>query len=572
MSTLRTRKNITTLDIKTRDDLVHAFELLQKQGPGTAEVPIEDSFYTIAGYHGQPFRGAGYGNRDWWGGFCHHGNVLFPTWHRAYVLRLEEALRNVSKKPDLALPYWDEIAGESVPKIFTDKKYEFSDGRIIENPLYSYKLSQGFFDNLGRIASNKAGTTTKEVDYSKPRNYETVRCPYSGLVGKDDKDATKSHNDSIDEAEALKALNANVESWMKFPATDGVPGMGELYLNAAFRAPNYTVFSNTTSAAKWNDDLFAREAKWKDDFVVSVERPHNGVHLAVGGYDMPDKSTDRNSPSEANGDMGENDTAAFDPIFFFHHCFIDMIFWVWQSYHNATTEFDIIPFYPGTSPIDSQGPTPGMGADSQLNMDTPLTPFPYTSKGVVDIKKLGYDYAWPEYFPIKVTPIPTKPETAGPDDKNVESAGGDDSVGDIGCADVARSAVRVTGISRSQRLGSFVVAIWAFPSDDEDNWECASLVGVEPVFSRWHVPNCANCSNSLTVTMHGHLPPGSSPTSSDKFTDKEGKEKKLKLRVLENQLVQEGVGLPRKRKVLNTITADSRVDPGPWMEIKLVSG
>lgn len=28
----------------------------------------------------------------------------------------------------------------------------------------------------------------------------------------------------------------------------------------------------------------------------------------------------------ANGDMCENDTASFDPIFFFYHCFIDLVF------------------------------------------------------------------------------------------------------------------------------------------------------------------------------------------------------------------------------------------------------
>lgn len=29
----------------------------------------------------------------------------------------------------------------------------------------------------------------------------------------------------------------------------------------------------------------------------------------------------------SHGDMGENETAAFDPIFFFHHCNIDRMFW-----------------------------------------------------------------------------------------------------------------------------------------------------------------------------------------------------------------------------------------------------
>lgn len=68
---------------------------------GIQELPPDDpnSFWVIAGYHGiplapfdpdQPHLGPPFA---WWGGFCHHGNVLFPMWHRAYVKRLENALR-----------------------------------------------------------------------------------------------------------------------------------------------------------------------------------------------------------------------------------------------------------------------------------------------------------------------------------------------------------------------------------------------------------------------------------------------------------------------------------------------
>ncbi|GKZ93379.1 hypothetical protein AnigIFM59636_006450 [Aspergillus niger] len=628
MNVIRLRKNITTLTQDELHDLVRAFYLLQQEGPGTAEAPNEDSFYTIAGYHGQPFRGAGYGNRAWWGGFCHHGNVLFPTWHRAYVLRLEEALCNVSGNPNLALPYWDEIADQSVPTIFTTRRYTLRDIGEVDNPLYSYKLSQGFFDNLGRSVSDEAGAWTKKVDYSKPRHYETVRCPYSGLVGPNDKAATTMHNAAIDEAAASNALNASVRAWLRNPAENGVPGMRQLYINAAWKAPNYTVFSNTTSAAKWNDDLFAREADWNDDFVVSVERPHNGVHLAVGGYFMPDMRYDRPFYPGANGDMGENDTAAFDPIFFFHHCFIDMVFHLWQRHHQATDHFDILPFYPGTSPIDSQGPTPGMSADSQLNMDTPLTPFPYTSRGVVNIRRLGYEYDCDQsYFDQVPPPPPNDDELGGGELAGGEPRGGGGNGGPRGgnggdggprggggggggpagdgsgypgggggrpppflgeaklperphplskssppskkqASSGSRSAVRVTGMSRNQRLGSFVVSIWAFPAEDDENWAGARLIGVEPVFSRWHVPSCANCSNSLSVSFHEHLPPGSSPTSTDTFTDSEGNKKKLKLFALENQVLKEGETRAHKKKAFKPIVGDSNVDPGPWIEIK----
>jgi tyrosinase len=56
------------------------------------------------------------------------------------------------------------------------------------------------------------------------------------------------------------------------------------------------------------------------------------MHLAVGGFTMNDESSFDPCPfvSGADGDMGENNTAGFDPIFFFHHCWIDRLFWKWQ--------------------------------------------------------------------------------------------------------------------------------------------------------------------------------------------------------------------------------------------------
>src|ERR1700751_4351396 len=90
---LRVRRDIRELeylydqgDRKPLETLIRAFK-------GIAEIPVPDpallpvapdsnSFFVIAGYHGEPFRGAGWGNPQWWGGYCHHGNVLFPVWHR----------------------------------------------------------------------------------------------------------------------------------------------------------------------------------------------------------------------------------------------------------------------------------------------------------------------------------------------------------------------------------------------------------------------------------------------------------------------------------------------------------
>ena len=39
--------------------------------------------------------------------FCPHGNWYFLPWHRAYLAAFERICRQLSGKPDFALPYWD---------------------------------------------------------------------------------------------------------------------------------------------------------------------------------------------------------------------------------------------------------------------------------------------------------------------------------------------------------------------------------------------------------------------------------------------------------------------------------
>ena len=53
------------------------------------------SHFGISGIHGLPFaqwEGAGGTHPiqgSGWGGYCTHGSVLFPTWHRPYVALYE---------------------------------------------------------------------------------------------------------------------------------------------------------------------------------------------------------------------------------------------------------------------------------------------------------------------------------------------------------------------------------------------------------------------------------------------------------------------------------------------------
>ena len=97
------------INAEKKNDFLKAWKLIQELPPTNP-----NSFWSIATYHGMPFKqrrvelGGDESEEDssgtfkdedqdpkTWGGYCQHGNVLFPFWHRFYCLRLEQALQSV---------------------------------------------------------------------------------------------------------------------------------------------------------------------------------------------------------------------------------------------------------------------------------------------------------------------------------------------------------------------------------------------------------------------------------------------------------------------------------------------
>jgi len=466
---LRIRRSIQELQDDYTSGNKKPLEDLMRAWKGIKELPPDDpkSFFVLGGYHGEPFRGAGWGNSSYWGGYCNHGNVLFPTWHRIYVLKLEDALRSIPGCADVTLPFWDETSDDSVTKgipwALTQKDFVL-DGQTIPNPLRSFVFTKGIFDHLSPFP---------DTDYGKPKGYETVRYPLSGLVGDADKAATDKHNAQFPNFDTnVGLLNDNIVTWLTAAViVDGKPiGAGRVREKYAscLNAPNYTVFSNTTSAAQWFDDTGVH--------VMPVESPHNSIHLAVGGFDLA-KIFDASPIDGANGDMGENDTAGLDPIFFFHHCFVDRIFWLWQKKQRFTDKLDVIPQYPGTNSVDSQGPTPGTAANSWLTLTSPLDPFTkteggkeraYTSLDCINIEtQLGYTYGQGSLEqPAEL--VAALPAALG---------GG--------------KTISITGINRARIRGSFLISAFANVDGRQQH------LGTEAILSRWHVEGCANCQTHL---------------------------------------------------------------------------
>lgn len=497
-------------DKKPLEDLVRAWR-------GIQQLPFADkrSFFAIAGYHGEPFQYrpqvdslSAVDGYAYWGGYCNHGNVLFPTWHRVYVFKLEEALRSIV--PDVTLPYWDETSAESlgagIPAILTQPTFEL-DGELIRNPLQSFTLPDALSDNL-------AGD---EQIWQKPAGYTTVRYPLSGLVGTAEaRAATAAHNAQYpDLAQNVTLLNQNIIAWLNGPEPTKLDtGANSVavweHQNGTYgeflsclHAPNYTVFSNTSSAGLWN-----QEHSDSAPLVIPLESPHNHLHLAVGGFDVPGQG-EAGVIAGANGDMGENNTAAMDPIFFFHHCNIDRVFWLWQKRNGFTDHLAIIDHYYGTNSSDSQGPTPGIAPGTPLSLDTPLNPFVkdefgnvYTSRECINIEKqLGYTYAAGslEEIPTDLAPRVTR-------------------------------NLMIKGLDRAVFQGSFVLSAYALVQGN--GTEEAHFLGRHSVLSRRNLIKCANCLTHLEVVAHFPIPDAITPTAYRIDIQHRGPEIPAKLRVL----------------------------------------
>lgn len=139
---------------KQRDLFLQAFAAVQEKKSDDPK-----SFFQVAGIHGLPYVPYDHlpqdtlsdhykeGAKDWFGGYCHHGDILFPTWHRPYMILMErlvyeEAGKIVDSWKDLDLspeelkvyqdaakkirmPYWDwantSVLITGIPPFFFDE-------------------------------------------------------------------------------------------------------------------------------------------------------------------------------------------------------------------------------------------------------------------------------------------------------------------------------------------------------------------------------------------------------------------------------------------------------------------
>ena len=117
-----------------------------------------------------------------------------------------------------------------------------------------------------------------------------------------------------------------------------------------FNAPWADANSNGEATLAELVDAILENVRDLETFNDLMESIHDQIHGWIGG------------------DMGDPTTAAFDPIFFAHHCMIDRIWYLWQIRHG----WDRFP---------------------TALLDEPLIPFGKTVRQVLNVQELGYEYA-----------------------------------------------------------------------------------------------------------------------------------------------------------------------------------
>ncbi|SJL09926.1 related to Tyrosinase [Armillaria ostoyae] len=237
------------------------------------------SFFGIGGIHGLPYvRWAGSGGIEpvpgsEWGGYCHHGSTLFPTWHRPYVALFEQVLQQhavaIAEEYTVDKARWKAAAANLQVISLATVKIIKPDGKLgsVANPLLKY----GFHP----------------IDKSFPRPYSgwptTLRHPTS-----EEPDATSDIDELKDDLSSAQnditsktyRLLVFVHTWPAFSnhtACDGGPGSGSSNSNTSLMV----------------------------------------VRSDIG----------------AGGHMGDGAVAGFDPIFFLHHANVDRMLSLWSALH-----------------------------------------------------------------------------------------------------------------------------------------------------------------------------------------------------------------------------------------------
>lgn len=278
---------------------------------GSDYVRDPTSYYQIGGIHGEPFFPWDGATAQKTGFYCQHRSVLFPTWHRPYLLLFEQELQQQAAK---------------IAQTYTvDKNLWVKAAAELRQPYWDWARSQG------PVPPEEIISVT-QVKITKPNGVKAfVDNPFLAFTFPTDDSRASFDGDFQIWPQTLR--NPDGEG------PDAASSVDSLKANLNLKVLNLRL--NTYKAlwglGTWNE-FSTKGATQGGKPVSSLEAIHDTVHVRVGW----------------GGHMGDLSVAAFDPIFYLHHCQIDRLLSLWSAVHpgvwvspdrgqSASTE--LLPFW-----------------------------------------------------------------------------------------------------------------------------------------------------------------------------------------------------------------------------------
>jgi len=306
------------------------------------------SFFQVSGIHGLPFT-------EWAkkepslkvnkSGYCSHGAVTFPTWHRTYVSVYEQILQAAAV----------EIAAK-----FTVDKEEWAQA--------AQDLRQPYWDWGFQFVPPEELISKKDVEIV---DYDGKKIPVPNPILRYGFHPVDPSFDDSDQRFKLRNSSVTVR-YPNISLQEDIPAMiSKMELDAdSTRESTYNMLKYNYT---W--ELFSNHGKHDQAHANSLEKVHDRIHLAVGLNE-----------EGGSGHMSHPFWAAFDPIFWFHHSNVDRLLSLWQAMN------------PGDWVTPGTGETLAFARGSVVDQNSPLEPFyktteeVWTSAPLTDTTKLGYSY------------------------------------------------------------------------------------------------------------------------------------------------------------------------------------
>ncbi|KIY70745.1 Di-copper centre-containing protein [Cylindrobasidium torrendii FP15055 ss-10] len=317
-----------------------------------------DSWYSISGIHGFPYvewndSGDNALPANPWMGYCAHRSVLFPTWHRPLMFFFEQIIQAEAAK--IAATYTDSLRDRFVSAAET--------------------LRQPYWDWASNIVPPDEVYLLDEVQYLAPSgNYETMANPFKRYTFQNS--SYQRFNSPYNQWPSTIRQPSSQDS----SATDNT-SLLQQKLQANGDSIRNRIYATLTNIHTWPAFGHARLQAGATVAADSIEAIHDDMHVLAGG----------------GGHMGDVPIAAFDPIFYLHHCNVDRLLALWQALNPGVWV---------SQDTEQQG-TWTIPAGSTVDASTELTPFwstnstYWTSDQVVDLSTGGYSY--PDFNSLDVS-------------------------------------------------------------------------------------------------------------------------------------------------------------------------